>query len=382
MDIKQTKKKFLLMFLFILLGVVALLWGTFETTSSNSYCSSCHMMKPEVFTWQASSHSHVACVGCHVEPGFKTKIKYKLVNVKEWIATLTGNYGIVITSTTPISDATCTQCHDMNARRVTPSGDLIIPHGKHLEMGVSCTLCHTGIAHGNIATKRVTFRTDYVKWDVSVGKSIMSDVKNLRPTMEVCMNCHKVRKAPLDCSTCHTSSMIPIDHKEEAFKNGVHGAEAAKDIQACDACHSYMSKDPVEVSKGSESTFQKFLAKDNGKSATISVSDYVKANTYCRDCHGKRPSNHDDKFQQNHGVLANQNKDKCFTCHDNRTQSVIKYGPQTTVPACGNCHTGSHNRGDFLQRHPVPLPPNSKLTITCYTCHNEQKCSSCHKVSS
>lgn len=375
MSIKAFKinKKILLIILFILVGVVALFWGTFQKTSSSDYCSSCHMMKPEAYTWQASSHSQVACVSCHVEPGVMTKVKYKVFTVKEVIATLTGNYGITITSTTPISDATCTQCHDMNTRKVTPSGDLIIPHSKHTLLNVSCTQCHTGVAHGNIAKKRVTFRTDYEKWDESIGQSIMSDPKNLRPDMDVCMNCHKVRKAPLNCSACHTTSMTPSNHKEEAFKNGEHGAEAAKDILSCDSCHSYMSKKSVEVTKGSGSAFQQFLFNDKGKSSTISVSDYAKANTFCKDCHGKRPLSHDENFQENHGVLADKNKNSCLTCHDNQTKGD---SPVTKV-TCGSCHPSTHNRSNWRPGHPIELPANPKVTELCYTCHT-QVCANCH----
>jgi len=330
-------------------------------------------MKPEFYTLKASSHSQVACVSCHVEPGTVKKVEYKLFNIKEWIATLTGNYGIVITTTTPIPDATCIQCHDMTTRKVTPSGDLIIPHDKHIQAGVSCTLCHTGVAHGNIAEKQVTFRSDYAKWDDTIGKSIMSDVKNIRPDMDVCMNCHKLRKAPLNCSACHTGSMVPSNHKEEAFKTGAHGTLAAKDIKACDDCHSYMSKDPVEVSAGSSSAFQKFVDKGSGKPTTISASDYAKTNTFCKDCHGKRPPSHDVNFAQGHGALATQNKDLCFTCHENK---VMGASPVTKV-ACGSCHPSTHYKNDWEPKHPIALPPNPKITELCYTCHS-QSCTKCH----
>ncbi len=373
MSIILTKKNILLTFLFILVGVVALFWGTFEKTSSTEYCASCHSMKPEFYTLKASSHNQVACVACHVEPGTVKKVKYKLFNIKEWIATLTGNYGIVITTTTPIPDATCIQCHDMKTRKVTPSGDLIIPHDKHMQAGVSCTLCHTGVAHGNIAEKQVTFRSDYAKWNDTIGKSIMADVKNIRPDMDVCMNCHKLRKAPLNCSACHTGSMVPANHKEEAFKISTHGTLAAKDIKACDDCHSYMSKDPVEVSKGSESASKQFLLNDSGKPTTISVSNYAKANTFCKDCHGKRPVSHDENFQQNHGTLAVKDKDSCLICHENKPTGTSA----VTKTSCGSCHPSTHSRNNWRKGHPITLPENPKITELCYNCHT-QICANCH----
>ncbi|TGE34444.1 NapC/NirT family cytochrome c [Desulfosporosinus sp. Sb-LF] len=378
MSIKSFKinKKFLLTILLILVGVVALFWGTFQKTSQTSYCSSCHMMKPEFYTLKASSHSQLECVACHVEPGILTKVKYKLVTVEELFASLTGNYGIAITSTTPIPDATCTQCHDMNTRKVTPSGDLIIPHSKHTQAGVSCTECHTGIAHGNIAEKRATFITDYGKWDESTGKSFMSDLNSIRPNMDVCLNCHKVRKEPLNCSACHTTSMKPSNHNDDAFKNGGHGELAKKDILNCDSCHSYMSKDPVEVSTGNGGAFQKFLAKDSGKTATISASDYAKANTFCKDCHSKKPPSHTENWQETHGAIADQNKDKCFTCHDNTPRGN---SPVTTI-TCASCHPSIHADVPWQQRHPIQLPDKPQVSEFCYTCHSQNTCGKCHST--
>ncbi len=378
---KNSKKKFLTVFLFILIALVALLWGTFDKTSDNSYCSSCHMMKPEVYTWKASSHNQVDCVACHIEQGVMTKVRYKLFSVKEWYSAITGDYGIAIQMVNPIPDVTCTQCHDMKTRNVTPSGDLIIPHSKHMQLNVSCTQCHTGVAHGNIVKKRVTFRTDYEKWDESIGQSIMSDPKNLRPDMDVCMNCHKVRKAPLNCSACHTTSMIPSNHKGETFKNGAHGEEAAKNILSCDSCHSYMSKETVEVSKGNQSAFQQFLSKNNDKPGTISVKDYAKANTFCTDCHKKRPVTHSEDFQLKHGAIAEQSKDRCFTCHDNRPQSVLRSNSSISIAiSCGSCHPSTHYKKPWQQTHPVELPPKPQVTEFCYTCHS-QKCAVCHTAS-
>ncbi|MFZ3102432.1 MAG: cytochrome c3 family protein [Desulfitobacteriaceae bacterium] len=375
---KQNKlKKFLPIFLFILVVLVTLFWGTFEKTSDNAYCSSCHMMKPEFYTWKASSHSKVDCVTCHVQPGVMKKVRYKLFSVKEWYAALTGQYGIAIQSSNPIPDATCNQCHNMKTRQVSPSGDLIIPHTKHEQLGVGCTKCHTGIAHGNIAEKRVTFQTDYGKWDESVGQRFMSDVKSLRPNMDVCMNCHKVRKAPVNCSTCHKTAMTPSSHKEEAFKNGEHGKAAAKDLKYCDSCHSYMSKEPVVVSIENESKYKQFLSKDNGKALTMSVSDYAKANTFCKDCHGKRPPSHNENFSQNHGVLADQNKNRCFTCHENR---VLGNSPVTKV-TCGTCHPSIHYQHNWRPGHPIELPVKPQVTKLCYTCHT-QVCAKCHGIQS
>lgn len=373
------KKKILLILLPIFIfGILPLFWGTFDNKTDTTYCTSCHMMKPEFYTWKASSHKQVTeCITCHAPPGVLKKVKYKLFTVKEWYAAITGDYGILIQTTTPIPDKTCNQCHDMNTREVTPSGDLIIPHTRHQQLGVSCTICHTGVAHGNIAQKQITFRSDYGKWDESLGQRFMSDEQNISPDMDVCMDCHKVRKGPLKCSACHTTSMLPDNHKEEAFKIGGHGAEGAKDIMYCDSCHSYMSTVDVDITKGDESAYLQFLSQKNNKPRTMAVREYAKSNTYCKDCHSKSPPSHQqDLFEMNHGLLAEKNKDLCMTCHDNK---VLGDSPVTKI-ACGSCHPSTHAKRPWRKTHPVPLPERPQVTTMCYTCHSERMCSSCHST--
>lgn len=374
--VKKKKTKLLLVLLFICFGLIILFGDTLQNRTDTAYCTSCHMMKPEMYTWQASSHNHATdCVTCHAPPGVLKRIKYRLFSVKEIYAAVTGNYGILIQTTTPIPDSVCTQCHDMSRRQVTPSGDLVIPHDKHAQKNVTCTECHTGIAHGNIAEQRVTFQTDYGKWDESLGQRFMSDTKNIRPNMDTCMNCHKVRKASLKCGDCHKTSMIPESHKNEVFKEGGHGKEAANNLQTCDSCHSYMSTKTVEVTKDNSSKYLQFLTKDTGKPSTISVSDYAKANTYCKDCHSKMPPSHKDKsFEINHGAYSKDNKDRCFTCHDNH----VTGDSSVTKVTCGSCHPSPHYKSPWREKHPVPLPDKPQVTEFCYSCHSTQTCGKCH----
>ncbi|MHB1125400.1 MAG: NapC/NirT family cytochrome c [Bacillota bacterium] len=370
------KYRFLLTLLLILISLPLILWGTNKKITDSSYCASCHMMKPEFYTWEASSHNQVQCIRCHVEPEVNKKYNYRFFMVKEWYASITGDYGLVIQATSKIPDATCIECHNMEKRTVTPSGDLIIPHSKHAQKGINCTSCHTGFAHGNIARKRVTFRTDYARWDASIGKNFMTDVKNIRPEMDVCMKCHAVRKAPLTCGSCHETLMLPKSHQAEKFRNGGHGQEAGKDIKYCDSCHSYMSTEKLEVTRGSGSKFQQFLSRSSGGSYTMTARDYAKANTYCVDCHTRRPATHDGNFQITHGYKAQNDKNRCLTCHDNRPGSTAGSGLSEIV-SCGSCHPSPHNRFS-LQSHPVLLEPKQKVTEYCFTCHSETKCGSCH----
>src|SRR5262249_25987993 len=56
----------LVIVVFFALGLIGV-----ESTWSSKFCSSCHEMKPEYYTWKASTHSEVECVKCHIGSGTK-----------------------------------------------------------------------------------------------------------------------------------------------------------------------------------------------------------------------------------------------------------------------------------------------------------------------
>lgn len=373
-NFKKNRMKFMTVLLFLLVGAVLLFWGTLDKTSDSGFCASCHNMKPEVYTWQASSHSKVECVSCHEPPGTLKRVEYKLFSVKQLVNSIIGDGKLQIVMTNPISDEACKTCHNMSTRQVSPSGDIIIPHDKHEQEGVACSKCHAGVAHGKIAEKRVTLRTDYSKWDETMGSSFMNDKKSTRPDMDTCMKCHQLRNAPLKCSACHKTSMLPDNHKTDVFKDGAHGKLAAKDITYCDSCHKYMSKQQVQTIQESKK-YEEFLGKATNKTQIVTASSYAKVNTFCKDCHGQRPPSHrQNLFIMQHGELAQGNKDRCFTCHDNK---VIGDSPVTKI-VCGSCHPSAHAKDNWRPGHPVELPARPQVTELCYTCHVRAVCSKCH----
>lgn len=342
-----------------------------EGTSSSSFCSSCHEMKPEYFTWKNSSHAEVDCVACHTGPGFENLAKEKAGTIEQAIKKQMKLYEAPIRMPKEIPDAACETCHNINTRSFTPSGDLIIPHDKHKTEGVSCMQCHSGVAHGKIADRKMTYQSDYDKWDDLLGKRVMQETKFIKPEMSTCMDCHKVRNAPLECTACHTTGMYPDTHKEKTFKLQNHGSEAAKDLKNCDECHSYMSKEKI-TGLEEASGIDKFL-KQNQK-PQISHYDYGKENTYCLACHAKRPPSHNTHFMIEHGGLAKADEKKCLACHEYNNIADSK----VTTPSCNTCHPSSHRNKPWRTRHPIPLLPTQKLEQSCYNCHNKAKCASCH----
>jgi nitrate/TMAO reductase-like tetraheme cytochrome c subunit len=366
--------KVLTLTLFFLILLFSIGFLGLETTSSSKFCASCHEMKPEYYTWKASSHSEVDCVNCHTGSTKEDYAKAKANGLVQVFKKATQTYTAPIRMPDQIQDASCEKCHNIFTRDVTPTGDLIIPHDKHKDKEIKCSQCHQGVAHGKIADRKMTYQTDYGKWDDMLGRAVMSEPKFIKPDMATCMECHTARKITTECTACHKTGMVPDTHQRKGFKFETHGSHARKDLKNCNSCHSYMSSLEIE---GLEEvpTLNKFLKKNDENKSKVSEFDYAKQNTFCKDCHSLRPPSHSKLFLREHGELASKNKEKCLACHNYQLTSNI----QTSMVSCSSCHPSMHKNNSYKERHPVPLAENQKVTDFCYTCHAEPTCSACHK---
>jgi nitrate/TMAO reductase-like tetraheme cytochrome c subunit len=355
--------------LFSIIGFTGL-----EATSSSKFCSSCHEMQPQYYTWKASSHSEVDCVSCHIEPGAKNLAKSKANGIVELYKKKMDTYIAPIKMPSLIPDEACERCHNMKNRNVNTSGDIIIPHTKHKEEEIKCVQCHSGTAHGEISDRKVTYKSDYGKWNEKLGALTMSDTKFIRPQMDTCMECHEARKATLECKACHETTMVPKSHKTESFKAGGHGKIQPSKLKYCEQCHSYMSTEKYDLFK-EDPVYQTYLKNGTtSSSSTVTVPQYAKTNTFCKNCHGKRPSSHNiPAFMTKHGTLSKDTQ-RCFTCHENRITSA---SPVTKVQ-CSTCHKSRH-KVTWRKGHPINLPENQKYNKSCLKCHIEKTCASCHR---
>jgi nitrate/TMAO reductase-like tetraheme cytochrome c subunit len=361
----------LTLFFIILLFTVGFLG--LETTSSSQFCASCHEMKPEYYTWKASSHSEVDCVNCHTGSTKEEYAKAKANGLVQVFKKATQTYTAPIRMPNQIKDESCEKCHNIFTREVTPTGDLIIPHDKHKKEGIKCAQCHQGVAHGKIADRKMTYQTDYGKWDDMLGRAVMTEPKYIKPDMDTCMECHELRNGPLECSACHNTGMIPDSHKREEFKLQSHGSHAQKDLEGCNKCHEYMSSEEITGFEPIPSVSQFLKIEKNKKQK--SEFDYAKDNTFCIECHSKRPATHSTSFNTEHGKLAKHNQKKCLACHEYQQSSN---GPSNIV-TCSSCHPSSHQNSAFRTKHPIPLAPGQKIQESCYQCHTETTCRNCHK---
>lgn len=367
--------KFLTVTLFFLTLFFVLGFSGLEATSSSKFCSSCHEMEPEYYTWKSSTHSEVECSNCHIGSGVENISKAKANGLVQVYRTATDNFTAPIQMPKNIPNSACEKCHNMKTREVTASGDLIIPHDKHLAKDIKCTECHSGVAHGKVAERNVTFKSDYSKWDDTLGKSMMSDVKYTSPKMETCMECHKVRNVSTACKTCHKTGMEPKSHKQANFKTGNHGKIAEKDIKNCNKCHGYMSDDEIKGLEDKHAS-QEFLRTGTiSQESSITAQEYGKENTFCQKCHSQRPPSHVKGFVNLHGPLAKSDQQKCLTCH--YTQNTGQKSISNVY--CNSCHPAQHKDKNWRAKHPIAVSNNEKISNKCYTCHVKNRCSACHK---
>lgn len=367
--------KFLTVALFLVVVFFSIGAITVETTSTSKFCSTCHEMQPEYYTWKASSHSEVDCVQCHIKSGVDEYAKAKANGLVEVYKKTTGKYIAPIRMPDEVPDESCEKCHNVYKRNFTTSGDIIISHVKHKENDVTCVQCHSGIAHGNIADRKMTFQSDYANWDSTIGKTAMSEMKFVKPDMDTCMDCHKARDVTTECSACHTTGMVPDNHKKEDFVKETHGDEAEANLAECNDCHKDMSITKLEGYE-EQSLVSKYLSQ-NPQTQKKTHIQYAKENTYCVDCHNKRPASHTPDLISNHGDYANQDKASCAVCHEN--DRSIK-SSQNKVN-CSSCHVRSpkNHPNNWRNGHPVDVSGNQKPQQSCYTCHVEKNCSKCHK---
>lgn len=372
----------------LLLCVVFGLFLVYQTTVGRPrFCASCHMMKPEYFTQQASSHAKLSCVACHIPPtttGLKDGVTAIAKNIYR-MATKT--YLSPIKLANPVSDAACERCHQLNDRTVNKTLDVAIPHGIHKSSSIRCAQCHNGIAHGYIDDKKVTYETDYPKWDASLAESFMSNTKALRPTMDSCMRCHQLRKITLGCKSCHPSGKLPISHKVANFVNVVHGQNAKRDLKICDYCHGSSSTEAVNIFKPEE-TYKQYLGASEPIKMEEHVTEYSRQNTFCRNCHSKLPQSHKTgEFIETHGAVAKKDQELCMTCHDNQGTTGpggVRLSPKSdkavTETSCSQCHPSVHYNNLQWKKgyHPVALPSPRRIIKSCYTCHSEEVCGGCH----
>jgi len=330
-DLTKTEDK---LKLFILVSGLLIFFGVvgivgIESTMKPGFCSNCHIMTPEYQTWAATSHSNISCTECHIKPGLGELIKAKMAATKELYLYVTSSYPRPLKMAHPIENEVCEQCHSIKNRNFTTSGDIIIPHTKHIDTKktkVYCVSCHFGVAHGKISDRgmikegdpKALHKGDLAAWTFADGKA--QTVRDYtKADMDDCIACHMKNSVSIKCETCHQTIKTPDNHTPRESWLPAHGVDAQKDINVCKSCHTY----GVKVEE----------VKHPNKAAA-----YAWGNSYCVACHSKPPANHmANGWRKNHQVVvAAKSKNNCFACHNENTKTVVAKAPASTT--CDKCH--------------------------------------------
>lgn len=305
-------------------GALWLAWWMFMPVARGGeagYCANCHAMRPEVMTWEASNHAQFQCEVCHRESGLGSFFEYRGRLVKEILLYGENSEAEQMKLKKPIPDSVCKECHAMENRRVSAASDTIIPHVKHDKKGVACITCHAGVAHGRIIERGVTKKISPADWTPATANEQMN-LRYTSPRMELCLDCHGERQISTTCSLCHSDYPIPVSHKPASWKIK-HGLAARQDFKPCNLCHVYTLRQPVDL-------------------LTITLPGYIRANSFCANCHLQKPESHKNvNFQVIHGQAAKEKTTKnCFVCHDlNQPKAEEKGRPRFKNRVyCNKCH--------------------------------------------
>lgn len=314
----EDRLKFIILASGILIILIVGMTTTLSLTNQPSFCSACHKtMTPEYATWQVTSHSQIACTNCHIKPGVVNTLLHKVKTLKEPVEYFTGTYPKPIEPTEKIDNENCLQCHSTN-RIYTLSGDLIVPHDRHIKAGIKCVDCHYGVAHGKIYERGLTGAKAKVspeQWTTKYAEEVTADFT--KPDMDTCIQCHIKKGKPISCETCHKSLSTPENHRTDKWI-GQHGLEAEKDIQWCTKCHN-------------------FGFKNNNINIDNKTIAYAWGNSFCANCHSKLPAGHNNNVWRNEHPqkVAQKGMKNCLACH-RINESLPKLAPAKVE--CIQCH--------------------------------------------
>ena len=171
--------------MFALAAFLLFLMVTFaaaKATEGDNFCGrACHEMIPYMQTWEASKHSQVDCVTCHIPPGLWNLAKTKFFATREvWVHFTSANKAPIMV-TRKIPNETCVSCHPSSETDKTVQLFMAtFSHSSHSQVP-NCVDCHAQLVH-----------------------QPLPGIPYVPPqSMTACFNCHDGKQQPNDCAYCH-----------------------------------------------------------------------------------------------------------------------------------------------------------------------------------
>jgi nitrate/TMAO reductase-like tetraheme cytochrome c subunit len=307
------------------------MYGVVHHTAQPEFCDNCHIMEPYYASWESSTHSDVACIECHYEPGAVETLEGKFKALSQLAKYVTRTQG-----TKPwaeVSDQSCMRsgCHSVRMLEgEVEFKSVAFDHRHHLLESrrgrrLRCVTCHSQIVQGE---------------HVSV-------------TTSVCFMCHfmpdshgEVPQKTSDCLLCHGPPDEPVLVAGREF---VHADYVERGV-SCRECH-----DPV-----------------------ISGEGTVRRER-CHTCHAE--VGHIERIAEQeflHEKHVTEHKVECFDCHDQISHGLLelpRLSDAADAEGCGSCHMTPHQAAESLYAgtgaHGVADNPSRMhaTRVSCRACH-------------
>ncbi len=252
--------------------------------------------------------------------------------------------------------------------------DAYFTHKKHLESGMECANCHTGVSasensrDNNIPLLEICADCHDPLPDLEFRASLEREIvfshrihlaaepkcstchilggveieaRMRLPEMALCLSCHKKESQTEKCADCHTGlgspGLVPRSHDKQWFL--AHGQEGALDQTYCSNCH---------------------------------------GQSFCQECHqgdNIEPKPHRRNWRYTHSIAARKGVLECSDCHEPSSEAT-----------CLSCHRSpqgrpsSHKRGRWITRHPEEAIVNLEACAMCHSdMASDELCENCHE---
>lgn len=330
--------------------MIAFSGGAIVITAQPGFCNSCHIMNPYYDSWRDSSHSHVSCLDCHLQPGLTSYARGKINGLAQAVACITGRVGTKPNAT--VDDASCmrSECHsaeELKSKNLVYSG-MKFTHEAHIEQEVGGIKITCGLCHSHVEGKE----------HFSVNK-------------EVCFTCHFLKGSESDsrlvqtsCQSCHE---VPDKVIQRGFVSINHAEFVSYKANCDDSCHKKEIEKPAQVSAN----------------VCLNCHDYdIEREPDSVKLHEIHTDTEKLAVYTGHKHTTHTIKVECFACHG----KVLHGRRETTSVAammdCQDCHSKTHQiqRSMYTaEAHPQDgrdpkniLSPMFLTHVECKGCHIER----------
>ena len=374
------RPRFIVWTVVFVIVIVTVMVPVLGITSTRWFCANgCHKVQDDTIeSYRRSSHSNISCMACHMPVNANPIIflMHKAEALGELAQTVTNNYELPLNPDDEVAltmkAEQCTQCHNEQIRRVTPSPGIKINHEVHAEKDIACPICHNRVAHNE--------DFDLTLKNPKTGEPNKKHANFMQ--MTACFRCHSQQPAtgaPTGaCSACHTPDfqLQPASHLGAGWYPAGHAKaaklEEARVLAAGGKAFLNSTETSVQVNTAEKTNGTK---SEGGigpllpKVSTINVCSTCHQRSFCTDCH-KLPMPHPKNFQQQHGTLGKAEPQVCANCHGN------------AATFCDECHHGTSIQYKidpnipWRQQHPTAVQVVG--AAACFKCHDPTYCAYCH----